>query len=372
MTARSHLSDLPTNIASYYPCHFPLINLQMKQRMGSALLSLWPNAQFYSVPALFIELGTPTPALTWFHPTHFFHERIDLFQLSEVETAGFEAGLHQLRSRISCGEIPMITGTVYELPYSPDYHNPLYLEPLIGGGMRSALQDISQFFIADHYVAVINITDDGVTLYDPIPHQFIGTISLDILERFWRGNHQFGAFIGARGYDNLTSYGFLDVLLAEEYQDDTLDDLARSILANVSTTFLSGVTKQTTRRHYFSGVALNAYIQHYFSSHYAETGEAPKTLGKSIFDMRWSHYFLRDFIHDLCDTLDLPLMSERTEVDAIVQQWEQLYTLFFRITRKTFAVRDEQAQHFCTMLEDISATERCFHEKLLNKLQDKI
>lgn len=237
--------------------------------------------------------------------------------------------------------------------------------------MRSSIRDISEFFIADHYVGLTNINAEGLTLYDPIPHKFIGTVSPDVFARFWLGNRQFNEFVGARGYGRLTSYGILEVVWADQYQDQTINDLAQMVLAQVSTTFLEGITKTTARRRYLSGVALNAYMQEQFSVHVATFGCAPETLAKGIFDMRWSRYFLRDLIHDLCDKLSLPFQQEREEIDTIVEQWEQAHTLFFRMTRKGLAISDEQAQSFCDRLEDMATTERRFHEKLLIKLQNR-
>ena len=80
MSKVSNLPALELNFPSYYPCHFPLIDLQIKQTIGSSLLSLLPNAQMYSVPALFVDLAAPTPSPTWFHPGQFFKEKKASFQ----------------------------------------------------------------------------------------------------------------------------------------------------------------------------------------------------------------------------------------------------------------------------------------------------
>jgi hypothetical protein len=349
-------SELRLDVPPYYQCHYPLVDLHFWQSTGRSMLSLLPNSEFWSVPVFSVETADLTPNLVMVTGDKLFKEEMNLFKLTTTCVSSFQEGLAQINACMQANKPVILTGTTYELPHSPDFHNPNYLKPpsmsAFGG----------DFIIADHYITVIGLGSDEVLLYDPTPNKFVGTISIEALEKFWCGNMQFEVFTKARGFSNLITYGIINVTVAANYQNEKLDIIAVNVLNQVNTAFLEGRTRTTrSGRHYLSGVALSTYIHKAFSSYYSTTGEIPYSLGKCLFDMRWSRYYLRDLLHDLNQELHLPLPEVTHEILVVIDLWEQVYKTFVSIARKKSQVNDAQVQKFINFLAQVIKRENDFH-----------
>jgi hypothetical protein len=348
-------SQLQLKVSSYYTCHYPLVDLHLRHNQGRSMLSLLPNADFWSIPVFSVDTTDVVPNLVIQPGSKLFEERMDIFELTTTPVSSFPEGIAQISASIKRNQPVILSGTTYELPHSPDFHNPNYLKPstnsIFGGS----------FMIGDHYITVIGIGAEEVFIYDPIPNNFLGTISLESLEKFWRGNLQFPEFTQAKGYSLLVTYGIINVTIGENYQNEKFDLVAINVLNKVNTAFLEGLTRIRTGRLYLSGVALNTYIYEAFYAYYSTSGEIPQSLGKCLFDMRWSRYYLRDFLHDLHKELNLPLSELVDEMLMIVQLWEEVYRSFLTIVRKNSQVNHTQVQEFINFLAGVIKREKEFH-----------
>ncbi|MBD2195431.1 MULTISPECIES: hypothetical protein [Calothrix] len=348
-------SELRLEVPPYYQCHYPLVDLHLCQKTGKSMLSIVANSEFWSVPVFSVETADLVPNPVIISREKLFKQEMDLFELTIASVSSVEEGLAQISNRIQRNEPVIISGTTYELPYSPDFHNPNYLQP------RNTSALGGNFQIADHYISVIGIGGDEVLLYDPIPNKFFGTISLESLAEFWRGNIQFEVFTKARGFSMLVSYGIINVTFAANYQNEKLDRIAINILNRVNNAFLEGRTRTRPGRIYLSGVALSNYIYEAFSSYYSTTGEIPQSLGKCLFDMRWSRYCLRDLLDDMNQQFNFPLSEIVDQMLAIIDLWEEVYRIFLTLVRKKSAVKDEQIQKFINFLAGTIKREHEFH-----------
>ncbi|MEB3145629.1 MAG: hypothetical protein VKL02_05760 [Cylindrospermopsis raciborskii 1523720] len=348
-------SELQLEVPPYYQCHYPLVDLHMRQMTGQSMLSIIANSEFWSVPVFSVETSDLIPNPVIISREKLFKEEMNLFQLSLTSASSFETGIDQVRTRIQRDEPVIITGTTYELPYSPDFHNPNYLNPPTTSALGGAFQT------ADHYISVIGLGSDQVLLYDPIPNKFFGTISLEALAKFWRGNVQFQAFTGAKGFSMLVSYGIINVTFAGNYQNQKLDQLAINILDRVNRAFLAGRTRTKPSRIYLSGVALNNYIYEAFTSYYSQTGEIPQSMGKCLFDMRWSRYYLRDLLENLNQDFNFPLSEICYDVTVIIDLWEGVYKTFLTLIRKKHGIDHAQVQKFIDFLSQVIRREQEFH-----------
>ncbi|MFN6538689.1 MAG: hypothetical protein RM021_020380 [Nostoc sp. EkiNYC01] len=357
-------SELRLEFPHYYQCQYPLVDLHLHHNTGKSMLSIVANSEFWSVPVFSVETADAVPNPIIISREKLFKEEMDLFELTIASVSSFEEGLAQISTRIQRNEPVIISGTTYELPYSPDFHNPNYLQPRTTSALGGDFQ------IADHYVCVIGLGSDEVLLYDPIPNKFLGTISLESLEKFWRGNIQFEVFTKARGFSSLVSYGIINVTIATDYQNENLDNIAIKILNRVNTAFLEGRTRTRPGRIYLSSVALSNYIYEVFNSCYSTTGEIPQSLGKCLFDMRWSRYYLRDLLQDMNQHLNFPLSEIADEMLVVTDLWEEVYRIFLTLVRKKSAVKDEQIQKFINFLAGTIERENEFHLQIqdwLNK-----
>jgi len=348
-------SQLQLEFPSYYVCQYPLVDLHLRQNQGRSMLSLLPNADFWSLPVFSVDTTDVVPNIVIQPGDKLFPEEMNLFKLTTTPVSSFQEGLAQISASIKRNQPVILSGTTYELPHSPDFHNPNYLKPPTNSTLGGS------FMIGDHYITVVGIGSEEVFIYDPIPNKFLGTISLETLEKFWRGNLQFPEFTQARGYSLLVTYGIINVTIAEHYQNKKFDSVAINVLNKVNTAFLEGRTRSRPGRLYLSGVALNTYIYEAFCSYYSSSGEIPQFLGKCLFDMRWSRYYLRDFLHDLYQELNLPVSELVDEILVIIQLWEEVYKSFLIIVRKNSQANQTQVQKFITFLAEVIKREKEFH-----------
>jgi hypothetical protein len=348
-------SELRLDIPTYYKCYQPLVDLHLLQSMGQSMLSLVANSEIFSVPIFSVNNADVVLNPVMSHPNKLFTTEMKLFKLTTNAISSFDEGLTQIRECIQRNEPVILSGTTYELPYSPDFHNANYLKPPTTSALGGAFQ------ITDHYITVIGIGSDEVMLYDPIPNKFVGTISLETLEKFWRGNVQFPEFTQARGFSLLVTYGIINVKIAANYQHEKLDIIAINVLNQINAAFLEGRTKTRPGRLYLSGVALNNYIYESFNSCYSTSGEIPQSLGKCLFDMRWSRYYLRDFLYDLTQELNFPIPELVHEILVVIDLWEEFYRIFLTIVRKKSQVDDVQVQKFTNFLAEVIKREYDFH-----------
>lgn len=358
------LSELRLDIPAYYKCYHPLVDLHLRQTTGASMLSLLPNAEFYSVPVFSIDTADLIPNPVMVRADKVFSDRINLFELTTTCTSSLEEGLTQISSCIRQGDPVIVSGTTYEIPHSSDYHNSKYLTP----PTISALAGDANFQITDHYISVIGIGREEVFLYDPIPNQFVGTMPIENFEKFWRGNIQFEVFTKARGYALLVSYGIINVTVGTKYQSEKLNAVALDVLAEVNAAFLEGRTRTRPGRHYLSGVAVSTYVREAFSCYYATNGEILHSLGKCLFDMRWSRYYLRDFLNDLNQELNLPLQEAAQEILVVIDLWEQVYKTFVTIARKRAKINDTPVQKFINILDEAIMREMHFHQQLKDSI----
>jgi hypothetical protein len=205
-------------------------------------------------------------------------------------------------------------------------------------------------------------------VYDALPQPKCITLSMETFVNFWKGSGQFDAFVGVPGYDALATYGITDVLLTPDYQTNAFQQTALGLLSRINRAYLDGQTRLSYSRRYLSGSAINAHVSDYFKHQYAATGEAPRTLAKALFDMRWSRYYIRDFLLDLNHELRLPMQDALTEIQAITTQWEEAYATFHGLTRRNPKISREQAQHFFGLLQAVSARELNWHAQLLEQM----
>jgi hypothetical protein len=351
-------SELRLEVPPYYQCHYPLVDLHLRQMTGQSMLSIIANSEFWGVPVFRVQTADLVPNPVIISREKLFKEEMDLFELNITSASSFEEGLAHIRDRIQQNEPVILSGTTYELPYSPDFHNPNYLKPRTTSALGGDFQ------IADHYISVIGLGSDEVLLYDPIPNKFVGTISLEALAKFWRGNVQFEVFTQARGFSMLVSYGIINVTFAANYQTEKLDQLAINILNRVNSAFLAGRTRTRPGRIYLSGVALNDYIYEAVSSYYSKTGEIPQSLGKCLFDMRWSRYYLRDLLQNLKKEFNFPLSEICHEMLVVIDLWEEVYKTFLTLIRKKSAVDQAQVQKFIDFLAQLIQKEQDFHGQI--------
>lgn len=361
-------AELRLKVPPYYPCHYPLIDLYLRQIHGESLISLPPNAEMRGVGVFATQVDVPAVSPFIISPSKIFNEADYLFQLKTVGTASFAEGLCLLEERIRRNEPVIVTGATYELPHNPDYHNPHFfnLKPL--GVSDESGDSGGQFFVTNHALAVIGLSATEVLVYDAIPQPMCVTLSMATFANFWKGLGQFDIFAGSPGYASLVTYGITDILLTPDYQTSTLAQTTLRLLNQINRAYLSGSTRTSPRRHYLSGTTVNEYVCTYFQQQYEATGEVPRSLAKSIFDMRWSRCFLRDFLVELNQELRLPLQNALTEIRTIQTAWEDLYTTVYGMTRRNARISPEQAKRIVDLLQAVSTRELNWHAQLLEQV----
>lgn len=287
-------TELRLKVPPYYICYYPLVDLYLKQVYGASLLSLPPNAEMRSVGVFATQMDAPMTSPFIISAGKIFNEAESLFQLKTTGAPSFVEGLCLLEERIGRNEPVIVTGTTYELPHNPDYHSPHFfnLKPL---GSLDDSGDSGGISVMNHSLTVIGLSATEVMVYDALPQPMCVTLSMATFANFWKGSGQFDLFATLPGYATLATYGITDVLLAPEYQTNSLRQTALRLLSQINRAYLDGRTRTSYGRRYLSGSAINAHVCDYFQHQHATTGEAPRSLAKCIFDMRWSRLLFARF-----------------------------------------------------------------------------
>ncbi|MBB6690652.1 hypothetical protein H7B90_04465 [Cohnella xylanilytica] len=342
------LFDPLLEIPYYYPCNFPLIHEVLKRQGSTSSLALLANARLYGLPAC-SDTGL---VKTYFNKLDY--EEAVWLQKGKEEAPSFEEGLNRLRERLREGRLFLATGSSYRLPYCEDYLNPKYIEKLVEPGSR--------LYLVDHWLAVYGIENGRALVYDPVPSRYVGPISLEAFESFWRGNKSIPELAAAKRKEELHSFGSVVIEAERRLGDAEYGEALRSTLATEAHEFLSGREIRDGERTYFFGHAVSLQLTK--KLHLGMEGEDSSlaALSAFAFDMRWSRYFFRDLLREAADRLGSPYGELEAEFAGIVSEWEGLHRLL-----QGQAANDrarERLLRFGAKLEALVLREHKLYEKL--------
>lgn len=341
----------------YYMCAFAMMHEQVK-RMGSlSYLSLYPNVHMYNLPIYASNGDYLNPERTKkiignYVPYHSF-QRIDFDNI--------EKGLAYLEEQLANGQLIIVQGTSYELPYHDDYHNPRYVEKLTES--RSTLT------ITDHWLTVYGMEDGKVYLYDPVPFHYKDGVSVEEFERYWAGNKRIQAFQGVKGYDKLAHYGVVKVELEHIMTEEMVKPFFVKVLRTAASEFMRGFIYEERGNTYSFGRMASIQLKQDMEAAFPIDPNRLANLGKPLLDMRWARYYLRDLLNDMNQLFGQPYTTYAARFASFIQQWEELAKMYMRKANKK-AFDEASFADFMVRLDGLMKEEDEFYQTILEEKAD--
>ncbi|WP_168119501.1 acyl carrier protein [Paenibacillus sp. HB172176] len=335
-------------IPYYYPCNFPLIHEVLLRQNAASSLSLLANSRLYGLPACsgeglmkayFDKLG--------------YKEAVWIMK-GKTERGGFDAGMAHAHEVIERGELLITTGTSYYLPYCDDYLNPLYIEKLVDPNSR--------LYLVDHWLAVYGMNDAGVMVYDPVPSRYKGELSMSSFHEFWRGNKAIPELAAAKRREEIHSYCTVEIAAERSLSPASYEEAMLRVLRTQIHEFLKGREIEIGGKSYFFGHAVSLRLLKQTAAFLSGENAIFGALSALLFDMRWSRYFFRDFLHDLAR---LPGHGETPfalEFDDMLRCWEQAHKLL--VGSSSALRKGKQAHRVIDFVGKLVRREFDFYERL--------
>lgn len=301
------LMDIPY----YFPCNFPLIREVLERQGVRSGLGLLASARLYGVTAC-SDTGL---VKTYFNKLD-YSEAV-WRQTGKTEYACLEEGLREGRRLIGDGELFLATGTSYYLPYCEDYLSPKYIAKLVDPASRQ--------YLVDHWLAVYGIEETRLHVYDPVPARYVGPLSLQAFDDFWKGNKAIPELAGAKRKEELHSYCSIGIAASDDARSSSYEELLLRAVATHAHEYLSAREVAEGERTYYFGHAVTRRLLEQLHLSLAEGAASLGPLSALVFDMRWSRYFFRDLLRETAEALGAPFKAHAEVFEAIVADWEEAH-----------------------------------------------
>ena len=312
------------NIPYYYACYFPALQAKLHSMGVPIPLGLLACDDMYCVPSYSLEYRE--------NGTNSTETKKLLNQVSRIfgrvytrPSNSFQEGLQVVRDCLRKGEISILRGTSFHLPYSTDYQSEAFIKKHTGPNIHRTIRD--------HYLCIYGLDGvSGALVYDPVPHKYVGAISLEDLNGFWKGNRSIREFEQTNGFQRLSMYGISTLDLRISPDLPRILSVARALLQYVVDIYLSGETvRRNGTDYHFGRRSLTALVNDFKNSPHLD-------FSRPIFDLRFSRYYLRDFLYDV---FQLGLIENNvwteisSEIQEVVVQTEEVHKKMVLFKTKT-------------------------------------
>ncbi|CAH1205157.1 hypothetical protein [Paenibacillus sp. JJ-223] len=372
MSSLRHVQPL-MDIPFYYPCHFPLIHEVLRRQGCQSSLGLLAASRLFTLPSC-SDTGLVKP---YFHKLDY--EDAVWSMGEQREMGSFEEGLAAIRERVGEGELFLATGSSYHLPYDENFRNPEYI--------HKHLREGSRLHLVDHWLAVCDIGERHVDVYDPVPSKYKGAVSLSAFRDFWKGHKAMPELASAKRKEELRTYGTMEVRAAGQLDDDGYREVLRAALATQIHEFLAARQVRQGERNYYFGQAVTVELLRtlHMEGKEDEGGARSRVQGESgnerahhsvfrngqqgafaamsevnlsgdwkssnagvsrlpglLFDMRWSRYFFRDLLLEAARVLGSPYDAYLEAWQGLILRWERSHKLLMaRLAKRDSGWNDE-------------------------------
>ena len=282
------------------------------------------------------------------------------FELKKKEFSSFDEGINYLKNCIKDNRLIAVGGSSYQLPYSYDYHNSNYFNgyPRLGG-------------ISNHWMIVCGISDNKVKVRDTTPRNYMGWIDLSDFKNFWMGDKNIPELKSVKGIDELLCFGYIDLIINKKLSKVEVKDISFKVLKTIVHEYLCG-----------KSIRFNEYYIHHGKKAFQSilndlliiSGDinGQDKIGKIAYvidQMRFSRYFLRDFLEDFKKLYEDPFYELYEDISCIIKRLDKVsYVLFIEIKRKR-----ELKTYIDSVIQELAQIlnmEICFYEKAYLLLED--
>lgn len=307
------------DIPFYYMCSLAMIHEQIKRKGSLSYVTLYPSSQLFGIPVYSSDGFILNPERI----AGELGVQMGHCSLEKKSFPDLEQGLDYLRECLDQEQTIIVQGTSYSLPFHDDYRNPRYIEKFLEPGAKHTL--------SDHWLTVYGLEDGEVLIYDPVPFQFKGGISLEEFNSFWLGNRNIDALRNVRGYEHLASYAITDVKVEMFLSDTNIEDYFHQILQINALQFAKGSVRISRGRALSFGRMAAIRLLSDIEEAFRERPDRLPELAKPIFNTRWPRYYFRDLLQEMSSLFGEPYSTLAANFLELIGRWEEeakLYLLY--------------------------------------------
>ncbi|MGB8954346.1 MAG: hypothetical protein WCC10_03175 [Tumebacillaceae bacterium] len=366
------LSDIPP----YVPCLLPALYDSLRHAGVPVYLSLFPILNMHGVPCYTHSAPDQQTGIR----NHFVnYARTDALGYGELtdylgfdaesrEAESFEQGLELIRHNLSQDKPFVLFGAMYYLPYSKHYLSQDYLEKRLQS-FHGAMT---------HWFSIYGLGEEEVLINDPTPQNYLGPLSLESLEKFWKGDRWIPELTGRLAFEEAYwTFGYCDVRIERRLTEEEVFQLSASSLKTAAFEYLAGREVDTTTDqeigeiHFFGASAyqqLRADLERMLAEEANKQSLAP--YDECMFNLRYPHFFMQNMLNDLAQLYGEPYANLARMHMPITTEIEKLGNMFrMNMNRKsqdiTFASRT------LDKLQAVAVQEREFYEQVLRLFADQ-
>ena len=363
------LRDIP----HYLPCLHTAIYDRLRHAGIPVSLSLFQMLNLHGVPSYSYtvpdqETGARNRFINYSRTDSLgYGELTDYlgFDAASHEAESFEQGLELIRNSLAEDKPFLIFGAMYHLPFSKHYMSQEYLAKRLES-FHGAI---------NHWFTIYGLGEDEALVNDPIPQNYLGPLSLEALEKFWKGDRWIPELTGRLEYEEAYwTYGYGEVRIERHLSQDELFELSVSALKTTVHEYLEGRIADTSDEegtgelHFFGKSAyaqLCADMERMLAEGADKADFAP--YDECLFNLRYPHFFMQNMLNDLPQLYggrfaELPQMYA-----PFVTETEKIGNMF----RMSMMRKSQDVQFVSRTLEKVEALaegERLFYEHVLDLL----
>lgn len=361
MTTNLILNQL--HVPNYVNCSFPHIIHHLRNKNNDIKLSSLSNLQLIGIPVYSenksmnqFDVDDNDTILLGYSD---YSKQLDI-TIKESQFESYYSGLNHIKNKIKAKDIVTISATRYYAPYSPDYLQDSYIENF---GYAPLSEN---YFVSNHWVSLYDINDAQVKLYDPIPNNYIGSISLKDFEQMWAGDGNIPQLLKKKDIEKALRFGLLTVEIKEDFTKEKLIYLMKSTLNTITTEFLKGQIINTTEKTYFFGhLSTLSFLSKINELEDLNDKHLIKQIQKCLFDLRKPRNVLRDMISDFVEDQILEANYLESMI-FIYKKWDLIYNLYsINLLRKGGDKLIKQKM--MDLLKEVYDLEMNFHNQIYEK-----
>ena len=275
----------------YLPCFIPLLNEKLKRSGYNSSISLITATAMLGLPCMTVENSNNDARIEYW-------KSMDLDYSFCTEYMGVELDDHNvkdsdplelIRSKLQSGEVCIVFGTPYYLPYSHDFHSEHYIktfgQSLVG--------------VSDHSVLVYKIDDESVWIYDTTPNVRFEKVSIEDFLKFWRGNLYVDGLEYVEDKSRMHEYGCLEAKINNNPSVAECRAMIESGLRTLAYEYLGGqIIESDGKKLYYGKSQLTWMILYLEGIDSCDKAGIDKAVDL-YFELKFGRFFIKDILEEV-------------------------------------------------------------------------
>ncbi len=275
----------------YLPCFIPLLNEKLKRSGFNSSISLITATALLELPCVTVGNSNNDAKIEYWKSmdldysfcTEYMGVELNDYNVKDSEPIEF------IRSKLQSGDVCIVFGTPYYLPYSHDFLSEHFIstfgQSLVG--------------VSDHSILVYKIDDKSVWVYDTTPNVRLEKVSIEDFLKFWRGNLYVNGLEYIEDKSRMHEYGCLEVKVGNNPSEAECRMLIESSLKTLAYEYLSGPIIESNGKKLYYGKSQLTWMISYLNEIDPNNNEEMEKAIDLYFELKFGRFFIKDIIEEV-------------------------------------------------------------------------